>query len=1359
MAAPTDAEVVAQMRQRFGTAEPDPRLGPIEGFLQSGVSSSLEFFGASPFPGVTKYRTEYPIAGMLSEMIGLGGTYGVAYGASKKIQRLDNLVERIKKGTPNQIVGGAAASAARFAPLEALAATSRVTLGDQDIGESMMQALINSGINATVGAIGGLITSAGKRAVRNQVAQLVDLRQNKTVQLRQTKDAIRNAEGINEETLTKLREQAQNLQREIFAEAAPETLTKMYQGTKGKGQEKIFDGAGGIIDLKDQKLKFTNGIFSTTPVKSAGSAITRRRNLTRGPSGFGDDSAARTRAFADFRVDDEFAEVARYPRMISFNESKVSAPRKEAMATEFRDEIVQNWKYLGGNGNRQFYGIQSAEGSELIVAERLAGDKIQNDRWLTYMTDSIGIQRRLPNQANWADRVANFSMRLGQSLNKKIDFATVDTPGMGANPRQAGMDILQTDSIVNRTVELIDDVAILETSGVNNASSARKLAEKLGISDSEAIGRLGEFFKRYFSPLPFQFNNSALARQIIATAKFAEDMGQLRATTVLGGTATLRKGNILNSILKGPGESKRGGLEPLIRSFDDEDLEQLWRLDTSKADHGLDVQWLKRQIANAQPGSYLEEIGPLRPKVEKYLEEQFKADAANILEISALAKLTDTTVPRFSMNHIGLTRGFSGDYRAAIRDTDAGRVVYVLAGKSMTEVQERAAELIEEAAKKDKAWALDQAGPINARHEDYNKLFQVTDSDIVFGNQLRREIGFRARRPGQLSRASGKLDRELTPGVERPWTKEELIKGVTEHHRSIGRYIAEQTFQLHGSPMMTELYKLSPQYLDQVTQRVDDVFLRAGRITKTINNFADQALAPALGVNSASKIVQVANGMMFHWMLGLGNAGFVAVNALTFMQTTLPQAAFVLTAPIERVAKYYSSVPIFDKNGLFRTQMSFLDPVRVIREGWKHIRKPEPEFRGFVERAAVEGVWDPRFVEQWVGKNASAITDMKSAFETPGGFAKWLTELSSFGPSVTERGTRLHSFATGYNIGKEFLRLEGDALYRFSKEFTNNSMFLYSQADRARIITGPLGSALGLFKNWQMHQMHWLAQFMGEGLRGNAAPMMWQMMGTAAVGGAIATPGFVLADAASRWLTDESLLQNVYDTMASPDGSTGLADAVMFGLPATLGLSMQGAATAPFANPVRDATALTNFVYVDRGKAVSAAAGTALDTYFATGKHPAESRDATLQMMKALAPKTFYRAYDVMSDRAISSWRTGNPLIKDLGVGEGFMYSVGLTPTQVEKKFAVANELWNDQQSRRAATQRFGEAIAQAQGARDYKEATNLLLQSRWAGLDPTAVLRSAQSRLYRFNQDQIDRQFDPHQVYKYRNTGVTGGF
>jgi hypothetical protein len=243
------------------------------------------------------------------------------------------------------------------------------------------------------------------------------------------------------------------------------------------------------------------------------------------------------------------------------------------------------------------------------------------------------------------------------------------------------------------------------------------------------------------------------------------------------------------------------------------------------------------------------------------------------------------------------------------------------------------------------------------------------------------------------------------------------------------------------------------------------------------------------------------------------------------------------------------------------------------------------------------------------------------------------------------------------------------------------------------------------------------------------------------LGGASAVPGYFALDAFSHAVADKDFVSTVYEGMGAEGDSRGL-DAVMYGVPAFLGLSLSSRSAAPFSDPGRDINSLFSMASVDRMKAFGDFAGSAVDTFWSTGQGPGESKQVFDKFMKAVAPRTIYRAQQMTLDGALRSLNTTNQLFGDLNFVQEFAYLVGVPPIDIQKAFDVQSDLWKRQESRKLLMQNLGEEGGEALEQGDTKTYSNLMRRAFALGLDPDSFHQSAQANYHNRNEDLLKRQF-----------------
>jgi hypothetical protein len=548
--------------------------------------------------------------------------------------------------------------------------------------------------------------------------------------------------------------------------------------------------------------------------------------------------------------------------------------------------------------------------------------------------------------------------------------------------------------------------------------------------------------------------------------------------------------------------------------------------------------------------------------------------------------------------------------------------------------------------------------------------------------------------------------------------------------------------------MGSEMDKLAIDDIDSfntLATRIQDLQGEQRPMAKWINQQADKILAPLLGRDSASKIVEATNKTMWHLELGGIRLGYTLLNAITPIQTVMPHIAMILNADSHVLGDYYTHFAAMGTKGPVGT-VGFLSPLKVMKETLRAMRKPDQQEMELYEWAMNNGVIAPRVVEEFIGNNATAIQRLGASLRGPGTagekFLPFLGQLSEMLPTASEKFSRGFSFMAGIKTGRLMGITDTGDLAQFAKRFTERTNYLYGQADRAAIMTGPIGGTLGLFKNWMMHYVGNMAEYAGEGfMRGNWSPLLWQQGTVLGIGGLAASPLYPIAQAFNDFASDDPLMSNIYEMM-----DTEAADGIMYGLPATLGFSLTSQASSPFANPARDAEMFMSIVHMDRMKFLAGAFGDAWDNYMITGQHPGENDEVMRGLARGFAPKAIYKIIESMMDSSIESWTTGYPVAP--GVGESVldraMRAVGFNPVELERSYAAADILYKDKEYRRAMTTAAGKALLEAQKAGDSREQWEVIQGARRAGLDLASVFRSAASRNVAGKQNQIDRTFSP---------------
>lgn len=1259
------------------------------GFLNSAMSALPEMIGFDPGREAEKFRATHPVSGFVSQVLPAFIPYGGWFALTERVPALARGVARageLASGGAGKapVLSGFAREAARFAPFEAgRAAISAGVNGGENFYDVAQEGLANTLASGVVGGIAGAIGAAGRRAIMPELSAEVDQAAPYTLQYRQLKKAQMDGKTKNPDADAY---HLNDLQGKIYAEF-PVEREKYLQPLETQGKENQLGRMFNPMNLSEREsAHLTRKRFTPDDWKDQGE-LTEALNLS------------------GIRGNEEWV---RFPRYVEANTEKGGLIIGRA--------VVGNLNRVGND----LYMAREANDGLFVMGKRVGiGEQGKGDKWVLWKTDQP--DKFAPLAKSWTD-----------NLSKVVNWGGPDT----LKPIGTEMnDVLQT-MMRSRSLHNYRDV---QRMGVN--AWLGKLRDQMGI-DKSAIGSAArvsyDYLKEHVAPTKFQFTFSPRANYILGMWKDLFDYADSVTHGIMYGSQKPGTQAMMQNVLAGVrGETTfkgREALDKMVDSLSETDLGDIWR--------GMNATWTRDRIKEAVIK------GEISPTSGNFLNQLTDLSDELIGQTQKTQAAFGEAITKAQPGHLMLSHTWEGTLRTPIVDSK-GNLVTLLGGYNRANLQKQADDIIAAAKKEGKDWrvARDDKGELTSIEADsgvdLERLLKgangytiaLGSSDFRLAQSLRERWIRDNYRPAVLrdrSNVGGYI------GHTAPWNKEQLKQILFKHLHSQQRYLAERNLQ---NVMGYELQRLAdedPRMYNQLMQRTDDIAGRQGRIPEAINSAVDKLMSPFLGKNSATKMVGALNSLTYHFQLGMGNLMFPVLNATQFMQTALPQASFIMKAPREAIARYYSWDVLAGADGLPKGSIGTLSAPKMAFQSMREMYKPDDLLKENLGKAAREGVWAPRLAEEFIGENSSMIIGLKQAGEK--GWVNWLKAVSAFLPEASERFSRVHAFTMGHVLGRDFLRLQDDQLYRFAKQFTENTMFGYSTADRARILSGPFGSLFGLFKNWQMHYLGWLSEYSGQAMNGNVAPLLWMMGGTAATGGVAAAPFYGAADGISRLLADKPLMQTIYETFG-PDGTSNesISDGVYFGLPGLLGLSMQASASAPSANPVRDASQLFSFVQYQRMRDTALAVGQAVDAYQTTGQHPINSPGVRDAFAKAFAPRSIFRTMQSAEDGFIKSITTGYPLAEATPM-QRFWYSMGFNTTDVEKQMKVADELWRDNNARRAAVASYGEAWANAQTSRDSQAMRTLMLRAITNGVPIDSMIKSANSRLAKQEEDQIER-------------------
>lgn len=684
--------------------------------------------------------------------------------------------------------------------------------------------------------------------------------------------------------------------------------------------------------------------------------------------------------------------------------------------------------------------------------------------------------------------------------------------------------------------------------------------------------------------------------------------------------------------------------------------------------------------------------------------------------------------------HYALTRDFPGAYRIFLQSPE-GEVVGMATGASPKEASEAAKTIIEEQAKRGKV--IHEGGMVDEALRNPEQI-QALKSKVL--------------RPGFLKNRGDLLGYDLQRG---DLTNSKLLELVSKNLRRRENYIRNVVAHEKLAPVLAQLERTAPQDAIALSKRLRIMNGDEGEFARVQNAIMDKTLHAVGfgGKDTASKIVRETQKLLTDFQFNFGNLTQPILNMVGTLQTVLPEISYLVNASPETLARNYASMPLLDGAGNVKGTLGVLSEWKVFGNAFgyfgKTFKELDPAHQSLIKEMVRERILAPHFAEESYGVNGALLRDPVSAFKEGHSFIDLFRSANNLLISKSEELNRMLALNAAYEVA--VMRGMNEAqMVHFTREFLAKTAFNYSTVDRATVFTTPLGSLAGTFKNWMFHYMANMVKFATAGKEGLPA-LFWQTASTAVIGGSAATPFLVpIADGASKFLTNNTFLQNLYQVTGALGLDERVADGIMYGLPGSMGLSFSSQTASPGADPERDAQMIFSFAAADRVKALSAGVRDALVAYKNTGVSPWENETVRGELVRALAPRTIYRSMQLSQDLAIRSLTTGYDVTQPLGLGSALLYGAGFNPTELEKTYEVYNQIRDNQAAKKELVTSFGEALAQAWETGDDRLANRVYARAMSTGVDMSSVLRSAQARQRRGEETQLEFQSKPEDEDAY---------
>lgn len=1299
--------------------------GYFGGFVSSAFSSLGEMFGMDPTLNAERFRREYPISGVGSELAGslvpYVGWEGVIARSPRLAATLGGAAEKIGiSAINNPVAHGAASLAIRYAPVE----LSRLGAGyfltdDWDKYQGLMADVgLSTMLTGGFGGIGGFLRSGGKinDLVNGKIAQAptglaapFEYRMSKTP----------GATTLGDVPLPQV-------QQNLFKEA----LTERPVLRRGEGKPIRSAAVAALEDATPGQNTMLNALFNES--KNEKGLFRRRLMGDDGNWTLGDEGNKELLGALGLKDMETLAESGRFPTVVDVGSGRAAGSLKKA---------VQG---LSAVGDGAYMGREAGDGLFVVGLRIKPGE--------TPYTPKAGLHRFLgePGPVHNGDRwFFTKTDKPGQFIRGAPQAADL-TFSQFAKYREAFRPEVQTNTLFNQIQN-----RVLQTFSPEDVNNIRKGVPKekmraewlrkqtagatgaVGLKDSEMLRNLWDEAYNVIAPSMFKGSRNSVYDRLFAMLRLNKETAETLTNKMLGGeiAASRRRGfgvKLEHKPEVAPGVKTLNALIDENRAaLTEADYRMIYAVGNSQAPKETLADLSANGLISPQAKNVLDGI----EKLDKHFWGQMLPVAEGLGLQGKFSLLEGAYVPRI----------MKGDWYSAVTTEDGKALKYIASGTREQAMKEAAAVVkagdeqgVKLTAQAPRSWYSGEG------KDDLFKLHKQMEAAALRDPQI-EQITKAAMRNMAVENAGvrtglmkGRMPKTLTAersGVPATtggeFTAKQLIDDLQQHYNMIGRYLGYQSWHQRWLPEALKLAEVDPKMADDLAQRARMMQGYEGKQARYLNEIASKFLGPAMGGKAATKIAQEANSLMYQWNIGIMNPVFALVNLLTPLQTVAPWMAMMKTAPMAADDLMHTHFS-FDQAGKNKGLWNTLDIPKLMYKALKELGHPGEGLLDDLARAKTDGSLSPQLFENFGGHGSQVSTSIRDSYNRAGGgvagFWDAAKNIATWASRHSEEWSREYAFTAGHIVGRDLFGLQGEALYRFAQRATHVTMYGYHAMDRPLMFTGPMGSMFGLFKNWQMHFIGSMMEHAGLGWKdGNWAPLIWQFAGSLAVGGLGATPLVIAADQITDWMDNEP---NSYKWMK--ENWHGAADEIYYGFPALFGASLQASSALPGTDVRNDLTMLSNFVFVERAKAAWKATAGAYEYAEQTGQNPLKNGNIRDALLQGYAPRALWRLFSTTEQDAIKSMSSGYPQIRNVSELGRLAYSVGLNPLEVETQQDAARILWKDQEAQRAAISAYGQRYAQAFLAKDVDEMTRVYLEANAKNIPLTSVAKSAQTRVRR---------------------------
>lgn len=1255
------------------TATPSRKfIDPISGTLMSALDSTVSLMGFDDAVGgkeLDQWQRQNPGLNMASSIIGLMVPYGGWYAAAAKVGfRGKTLMgagnAAAAKLTVNPFAQGVVQNAVIFAPFETARAASRFVAGD-DAGDIARGAAFDLALGSVAGgAVNSLAQIGSKTSLLSGNHWLVkEMGYNKEtwantpaqVKLRDFNSwSMRNGNKIDLNSpkwleMEGFRTRARN---RILTERISPNVAKTGIGSINMNVGRVFsntanaeEGAENIGHLFEDMFAIMPGrqkrnVLADTKGKKAKKAViaTSVRAPTKAGTGF-KPFIEGWKKVVGMPLSDGLLQNIQYPRLLTQalpKKKKVGDINLDAIdlgdASERTGKLDKFFQENTTQIGRGFYMTREADDGMYIMAKKSPEDASQ---WAIWKTDRPGLFA--PSQDAAASAFADMY---------EISVKGINVPDAQAfRPYQLERPLLEgSDSMaVGYNIKANAHPALVASASDGDKGAMRAL---LGNS----AGWVGQLLRENFAPGVMRYADPS-ARAMRFAQKAALRVNLKKTTDrVLGKIPD----NV--SFRQAFGDmAKMRNASPLVKTLRDVGKDQ------NLVDELVKYAYMDTPVSVA-----LEEgATPVVLKALKLMDENADTE---IKSYQAIQKYLGHKVSPALKEHLGLSRRWD-DWTVPVYED--GRKVSVLSAPTKEGAAKLAKEL--QAEMQGLGKSVDFDDPFETLVKSNESAFgSITPKMIDTDNWQKQQILIQSFE----GTPSSDLQRALSSARRRTFKKRTGIKGFKQdggiadllenHYNTLASVSASEASLAHNAVWADHVLELAARNPREAQLLAAETRMMQGgvQLEHRLEKIASDVMAPMLGRNGAQKLANGINSTMFTATLGLANLAYATTNIVSPLMQTMPHLMWLNRAAPESLAPYYRDIPAI-VGGKITGTVGMLDQSKLMWVGMTNMKNPDAATRGVLSELLSDGTLDQRMLDSFVGNN-SVMGKLANPFgeaTTGGQIAETLMKTTNFLADKSETAARLYTVSVASKLGQGW-GLSGAELSNFARNMVDNTMYSYKTIDRAAAFQGPFGSMLGLFKTWMSNFIGWQMQYAGNiGHGGGSALALTNVMG-ASIGGIGGTPVGMFAENLSRITTDKSLSEQLY---AHTDQT--VSDAIFFGAPSFLGVSLQGNTALPGANVTRDLEMFYNVASWQMATQLSKSVGEGFGRWHATGDAPWEDRGWRNRFIRATQVKTAYRIQASVQGEAIASLSTGYPALKAPTTGDKVAYMAGFNPVDLDREY------------------------------------------------------------------------------------------